>query len=252
VLISRLSHFLAVHGIISREQVGFLWRHAAEEHVFTLTQSLKARLRAGASTHVLFVDLRKAYDKVHLATLWRVLEVVGVPDRIVALLRGMAAVRTTQVRVNGELSEPIPYEAGVPQGDPLSCHLMMSGSQTHVVGLRSPSTRMLQLKDAVTTAVGFRGGLCCRAGVLAPTVDASYLDTYVASYMQTQKAWYEALRVGISGGDDSYECAAVRAHAVYLKQCRSRCHREMQPACLVSYDRERVLPEAKALLPPAA
>ena len=125
VLISRLSHFLAVHGIISREQVGFLWRHAAEEHVFTLTQSLKARLRAGASTHVLFVDLRKAYDKVHLATLWRVLEVVGVPDRIVALLRGMAAVRTTQVRVNGELSEPIPYEAGVPQGDPLSCLLFL-------------------------------------------------------------------------------------------------------------------------------
>ena len=87
------------------------------------------------------------------------------------------------------------------EGDPLSCHLMMSGSQTHVVGLRSPSTRMLQHKDAVTTAVGFRGGLCCRAGVLAPTVDASYLDTYVAPYMQTQKAWYEALRVGISGGD---------------------------------------------------
>ena len=87
------------------------------------------------------------------------------------------------------------------EGDPLSCHLMMSGSQTHVVGLRSPSTRMLQRKDAVTTAVGFRGGLCCRAGVLDATVDASYLDTYVAPYMQTQKAWYEALRVGISGGD---------------------------------------------------
>ncbi len=125
VLISRLSHFLAVHGIIAREQVGFLWRHAAEEHVFTLTQSLKARLRSGAPTHVLFVDLRKAYDRVHLATLWRVLDVVGVPPRIVTLLHAMAAVRTTQVRVNGELSELIPYEAGVPQSNPLSCLLFL-------------------------------------------------------------------------------------------------------------------------------
>ena len=87
------------------------------------------------------------------------------------------------------------------EGDPMSCHMMMSGSQTYVVGLRSPSTRVLQTRDAVTTAVGFRGGLCCRAGVLAATVDASYLDTYVAPYMRTQKAWYEALQVGVSGGD---------------------------------------------------
>jgi Xaa-Pro aminopeptidase len=87
------------------------------------------------------------------------------------------------------------------EGDPMSCHMMMSGSQTYVVGLRSPSTRVLQIRDAVTTAVGFRGGLCCRAGVLAATVDASYLDTYVAPYMRTQKAWYEALQVGVSGGD---------------------------------------------------
>jgi Metallopeptidase family M24 len=87
------------------------------------------------------------------------------------------------------------------EGDPMSCHMMLSGSQTHVVGLRSPGMRPLQAKDAVTTAVGFRGGLCCRAGVLAAQVDGSYLDTYVSPYMHTQRSWYEALRIGVSGGD---------------------------------------------------
>lgn len=95
------------------------------------------------------------------------------------------------------------------EGDPMSCHMMLSGSQTHVVGLRSPSMRVLQHQDAITTAVGFRGGLCCRAGVLAEHVDASYLDTYVAPYMHTQKAWYESLRVGVRGGDVH---AAVMQH----------------------------------------
>ena len=47
------------------------------------------------------------------------------------------------------------------EGDPLSCHVMMSGNQEHVLGLRSPSARLLQANDAVTSAVGFRGGLCC-------------------------------------------------------------------------------------------
>ena len=81
------------------------------------------------------------------------LEVVDVPDRIVALLRGMAAVRTTQVRVNGELSEPIPYEAGVPQGDPLSCLLFL-------VFLESLS-RYLVAHLRASTRWGCGSSTCC-------------------------------------------------------------------------------------------
>ncbi|MBM4413178.1 MAG: M24 family metallopeptidase [Chloroflexi bacterium] len=95
------------------------------------------------------------------------------------------------------------YQAAVSMqytGDPLACHSMMSGSQTHVIGLRSPSARQLELNDAVTTAIGLRGGLCCRAGVLAETVSAHFLTEYVAPYMRTQKAWYEALGIGVQGG----------------------------------------------------
>ncbi len=86
-------------------------------------------------------------------------------------------------------------------GDPLACHVMMSGSATSVVGLRSPSARILQHHDAVTTAIGYRGGLCCRAGVLADQVDAAYVSQYVDPYMRTQVAWYGALRLGATGGD---------------------------------------------------
>ena len=125
VLVARISHWSLRHDLISHEQVGFLWRHAAEEHVFTLTQSIKARLRAGLPTFALFVDFRKAYDMVHLPLLWSLLRTMGVPDETVCLLSAMANTRTTQVRINGELSPPFPVEAGVPQGDPLSCLLFI-------------------------------------------------------------------------------------------------------------------------------
>ena len=87
------------------------------------------------------------------------------------------------------------------EGDPMTCHPMMSGDPTQVLGLRSPSPRLLQMRDAVTTAIGFRGGLCCRAGVLADTVDSSYVTNYVEPYMQTQMLWYESLHLGMSGGE---------------------------------------------------
>jgi hypothetical protein len=71
----------------------------------------------------LFVDFRKAYDSIHLDALWVVLERQGIPLPFIELLRDWSLKRTTQVRINGELSAPFHMSKGVPQGDPLSCLL---------------------------------------------------------------------------------------------------------------------------------
>ena len=85
-------------------------------------------------------------------------------------------------------------------GDALNCHVMMSGDAHAVVGLRSPSSRLLAHGDAVTTAIGFRGGLCCRAGTLATSVADTVVREYVDVYMRAQLAWYQTLAIGVSGG----------------------------------------------------
>jgi len=85
-------------------------------------------------------------------------------------------------------------------GDPLNCHVMMSGDNHAVVGLRSPSSRLLAQGDAVTTAIGFRGGLCCRAGTLATSVADAVVRDYVDVYMRAQLAWYQTLAIGVRGG----------------------------------------------------
>ena len=120
ILAMRLQHWAVRHGVIDAAQIGFMHKHSAEWHVLTLTESIKARRRAGLGTSVLFVDLKKAYDRVHLGALWALLGVMGVPPAVVALLRGWSATRRARVRVNGVLSDPFPVDAGLPQGDPLS------------------------------------------------------------------------------------------------------------------------------------
>ena len=123
VLTRRLTHWAVLNNVINESQIGFLPHYACEEHVFTLTQTVKARLRAGQSTYALFVDFTKAYDHVHLGALWEVLRIMGVPPRLIQLLRGLSLSRSARMRVNGEMSAPFRVDKGVPQGDPLSCLL---------------------------------------------------------------------------------------------------------------------------------
>jgi hypothetical protein len=86
-------------------------------------------------------------------------------------------------------------------GQPMSCHVMMSGGDpaAPVVGLRSPTARRLTRGDGVTTAIGLWGGLSSRAGLLAEH-DADF-EVVAAGYFAGLIAWYETADIGIAGGE---------------------------------------------------
>ena len=68
----------------------------------------------------LFVDLEKAFDNAHHGLIYAVMKRLGLPPEHIRLLRNLNAARRTRVKINGELSGPIPCEKGAPQGDPPS------------------------------------------------------------------------------------------------------------------------------------
>ena len=86
------------------------------------------------------------------------------------------------------------------EGDPLSTYVLFASGTEPIVGLRSPNTRRLALGDAVTTAVGYWGGLCARAGSVG-TEDDELLNTIAIPYFRGVVTWYEMMRVGAVGGD---------------------------------------------------
>lgn len=120
LLTARITHWAIREELISQEQIGFLPHHSCEWHVWTMRETIKDRWRNGQDTYVLFVDLRKAYDSVHLPTLWAVLAHMNMPPLLISCLKDWSEQRFTRLEINGKLSAPIPMRTGVPQGDPLS------------------------------------------------------------------------------------------------------------------------------------
>jgi hypothetical protein len=85
-------------------------------------------------------------------------------------------------------------------GEPLSCHVMFASASpgNPVIGLRSPVGRKLAKGDGVTTAVGYWGGLSCRAGLFTDH-DAVFLETAKA-YFRGLAEWYDIADIGVEGG----------------------------------------------------
>ena len=67
-----------------------------------------------------FVDLTKAFDTVNRSALWTILEKLGCPPEFVDMIRQLHNNMKAQVNFNGSLSDPIPIDNGVKQGDILA------------------------------------------------------------------------------------------------------------------------------------
>jgi Xaa-Pro aminopeptidase len=91
-------------------------------------------------------------------------------------------------------------------GMPLSCHLMLTSGERATLGLLSPRDRRIERGDRFTVAYGIWGALNCRAGFVVADADelpagiADYVERLVVPYFETVVEWYEALRVGQTGG----------------------------------------------------
>ena len=81
-LTRRTVHWALHHGLIDDAQAGFLPRRSSEQHVWVLMELLRSRFRHNSSTCLLFIDLKKAYDKTHLAALWEILNNMGAPPHL--------------------------------------------------------------------------------------------------------------------------------------------------------------------------
>ena len=92
-------------------------------------------------------------------------------------------------------------------GTPLSCHLMLTAGPRARFGLLSPGDRPIERGDPLTTAFGIWGALNCRAGFVVedpselPDGIGDYVERLVGPYFTAVTEWYEALHVGVTGGE---------------------------------------------------
>ncbi|KAH9250276.1 hypothetical protein BASA81_011957 [Batrachochytrium salamandrivorans] len=68
----RIERFVETNNLLSYEQAGFRKREECVGQVVSLVDIIQRRQNAGLNTHVLFIDIRKAFDTVPVgALLWK-------------------------------------------------------------------------------------------------------------------------------------------------------------------------------------
>jgi hypothetical protein len=97
---------------------------------------------------------------------------------------------------------------------PHSCHTMLS-TGSRLSGLESPSGKVIERGDALTTAVGYLGGLSSRVGFVVadegemPEAARDYIERLAAPYFACAAEWYSTIGIGVPGGEID---AMVRRH----------------------------------------
>ena len=96
-------------------QFGFMPGCAATHAIFTVTQHQEKFVDKNINLFFVFIDLKKAFNRVLRKVLWWAIHVVGVPEWIVVIVHAMCNGAKSKVRVNGLYSDEFEVKVGVHQ-----------------------------------------------------------------------------------------------------------------------------------------
>lgn len=125
ILKSRLEVVLRAHRILGEAQKC----GNADKNIFQATLAIKDRIaqliRRKQKGKLISFDLEQAFDRVSRRFLSRTMSSLGLNERMITLLSTIAERSSSRMMVNGHLSQPLPIQRSVRQGDPLSMCLFV-------------------------------------------------------------------------------------------------------------------------------
>lgn len=116
IIYSNIMDHLDSNNIIVEYQHGFRNKHSCETQLIGATEDIAKNIDNGHQTDLLILDFSKAFDTVPHARLMGKLQYYGVSDGVTNWISNWLTDRKQNVVVDGESSEEVTVESGVPQG----------------------------------------------------------------------------------------------------------------------------------------
>lgn len=119
ILLNRLLQHITP-AVIPESQCGFRANRGTVDMIFTARQLQEKCIEQNQDLFQCFIDLTKAFDTVNRKALWDVLLKLGCTQKFTNLVKSLHDGMQARINFNGCLSDPIPVENGVKQGDVLA------------------------------------------------------------------------------------------------------------------------------------
>ena len=104
------------HNHCRLEQAGFTAGRSTTEQIFAIRQIIEKSKEFNRSTYIVFIDFKAAFESVSRDSLWKILQIYGVPQELSVLVRQLYTDTRSAVRLASSLSEEFTIETGVKQG----------------------------------------------------------------------------------------------------------------------------------------
>ena len=120
--------------VLPESQCGFRKGRGCVDMIFAARQMIEKSIEHHSDLYILFVDLKKAYDSVPRTALWPALTKLGVPPRMLQVIRALHDGMLAHVRVDGSVTDEFVVTNGLRQGctlAPMLFNLYFAAVMTH-------------------------------------------------------------------------------------------------------------------------
>ena len=105
------------------QQSGFTPGRSTLDRIIALRLLAERRHEYRQPLYAAYIDLRAAFDSLDRNTLWNILKTIGIPQKLVDIIKTLYSSTHSVVRVNGTISEAFSISSGVHQGCVLAANL---------------------------------------------------------------------------------------------------------------------------------
>jgi sorting nexin-29 len=134
--------------MIGEYQVSFRRGRSTTDQLFTVKQLLEKFWEYDIDLYQIFVAFKQAYDSIKREKLYAAMQEMGIPNKLIRLVRSTMTETKAQVQIQGKLTEDFEVKQGIKQGDGLVSILFNIGLE-YIIRKLTVSTNSTLLYKSV-------------------------------------------------------------------------------------------------------